>query len=304
MAINIPNPNETVWFLEFNGNSWDGSIVVGAALTLSSTLMNNGTFVPGFTSGSVLSAVVWPGNDLEATFNPTVIWDTGNGGYEDAVVLLTISDAQSAMLSEGNYRFQVFVTTSGVESLAFDGNILAKESVGLVAPTVPWCSLQDMLNESVQLANLYSPQNDASGFLNERLYVTQLTFRDIVTRYQPMAGGTRTRQAVPDPIIGFDVPDPTFDAITKTVLTTQLAATNGLILEARIRKIVACRTNALVLGRQVGNRVYMEDAAIQTAKADMSWRTYQAQVDLQDEPNGTPQALIDINCTFLGEQSP
>ena len=51
-------------------------------------------------------------------------------------------------------------------------------------------------------------------------------------------------------------------------------------------------------------RLYMDEAAMQTAKADEVWMEYQAQIDLQDVPDGTPQALIDVNCLFLGSQSP
>lgn len=294
----FPNPNETVWNLGYREGAWDGTIVTNYALGLSTTLLNNGTPVT-FPSGAVLDALVWPGNSLSTTFVPVVAWDTPNGGYANGVILLSITATQSAMLSEGNYRFQVGVTIAGTRYLVYDGNLLVKETVGTNAPATPWCSLQDMLNESVQVQSLYDQAEDATGFLNERSYVTYLVSRDIVVRYQPMVGFTKTRQPVADPIVGFDVPDPTFDAITKAILTAQLGKPLGLILEARIRKIVACKANALVLGRQVGNRAYMEDAAIQEMKAMEIWRTYQAQVDLQATPTGLCQALVDMNCIFI-----
>lgn len=256
------------------------------------TLRNSGVAV-AYTTSATLDATLWRGGGEAALFNPTVAWiDAPNGKFT-----LTIAPNQTTALDPGEYSLEVGITPlGGVRSLGFAGVIRITDAPGTNPAPVAWCTYQDMLDYSDQVSALVGRGVDVSGFLNIRARITLEVSRDIVTHYQPTAGLTRTRKAIADPIVGFDVPDPTATPITKAALTAALAA-GGLILEARIREVVARRSIGVVLSRQVSNRQYADEASMQRELADRVFRSYHAQVDLNND--GVPEVLIGRDCTFL-----
>lgn len=296
-TTNAPNPNETVWSLGFGGATWDGTAIPGFALGLSTTLMNDGLVV-AFPSGATLDASVWVGGDEAALFSPTIAWDTANGGYAAGVVALTMAAASLAPLASGDYRLQVGVTVSGVRSPCFDGIVNLRDTVGSdVAPTA-WCSLQDMLDVSDQVASLNSRLSDSTGFLNIRARVTREMARELIDRFNPMTGDVRQRSAISDPIVGLDVSVATPSWLNQTTITAALLSP-GPILETKLRDMVARRSVAFVLGRQIGNRAYAEEAAAQMAEAQAIHKCYRTQITVAGGPDNTPNVLLVFNGAII-----
>lgn len=299
-TTNAPDPVETVWSLGFGGATWDGTIAAGFALSLSTVLKNAGLVVT-FDSSATLDATVWRGGGEPSLFAPSVAWDADNGGYAGGVVALSIAASQASTLDPGEYRFQVGVTTAGVRSLAFDGIIRVTDTIGAGGTPMTWCSFQDVLDISTQVASLNSRSADKAGYLNLRARATAERARKLVKRYMADFGMCWVRGNTFDPILRtLDFKSPTAVYPSKQDITTAIAG-GGVVVEQQLRDIVAHDTAATILKRQVGNAQYQAAALDHEAESDRLWKCYQAQIDLPVAGvyDGIPDVLIDTNAILL-----
>lgn len=260
-----------------------------------STLLNEGVPV-SFPDAATFSSTVSRGGEEASIFSPTVAWISAVAG----TFTISVAAGQTAALDVGFYTMQVFVLNAGLKQAAFDGQLEILPTVGTVTAPVAWCSYEDLLLYSDQIKALRARGGvDVTGFLGQRAKETSELSRDIVLRYRPTPGFVRVRSNTMNPVVGMDVASPTAVAPSKADLTAALAA-GGLILETKLREIVARRTIALIFSRQEtgGNaQVYRQESIDQRAMADELFRCYQAQVDLDND--GMPDALFHCNVTLL-----
>lgn len=273
-------------------------IIAGSDATWATTLLNEGAPV-SFPSNATFAATVSRGGEEASLFTPTVTWTNSSLGQ----VTLSIAAAQTESLDAGVYVLQVFVLGGGTRTAAFDGSLEVLPTVGSVTPPVAWCSYEDLLLYSDQIKAVRAAKGvDVTGFLSQRAKETSELSRDIVLRYNPFYGFVRVRSNVVNLGCGsMDVASPTAVAPSKADLTNALAA-GGLILETKLREIVARRTVALIFSRQEtgGNaQVYRQESMDQRAMADELFWRYQAQVDLDND--GMPDALFDKGVILLPE---
>jgi len=300
-----PNPAETAWTLGAGGAVASPSVAPGFAMGLATVLLNAGVVVP-YTSGAVLDASVWRGGEEASLFSPAVAWIDATMG----TLTLGIAVGQSSGLEQGKYRLQVGVTgVGGVRSLAYDGWLEVGDSPGNVAAPLAWCDYEDMLLYSDAIKSLGGSRGvDLTAFLAQRAEETAKRSREMVIRYRQRPGYTRVRQSTPDPIIGQDPANAAAVALSKGDLTTALATVGGIVLEEKLREIIARGAIALVLGRQttVGNsQAYRQEAAEQRSRADELFKCYQAQIHtaspiVSPSPIGpVSDFLIDRDCILL-----
>lgn len=295
MPTIAPNPNETAWTLGFGGAAWDGSLVAGFALALSTTLRNDGLAV-AFPSGATLDASAWAGGSEAALFSPAVGWDATNGGYAAGVLLLSVPASDTA-LAPGDYRLQVGVTSSGARSVVFDGTFRVGGTTGSATLRQPYITDADLLLRYDQLGTLSNRGSDVAGYADVLALVSDELDRDIVLRFAPYPGDVRQRQLAADPVVGLDVSVATPTWLNQTTITAALASAT-LVVEWRAKEILANRAIAYVLERQLssdgrgGRSTYQQEAAMLRARADEEWHCYRAQLTVPGGPMNTPNALV------------
>lgn len=294
-----PNPAETVWTLDSTGAVVSPSVVIGFAVTLNTTLMNNGVVV-SYSDTPTIDAAVWVGGDEAALFAPTMTVISATLG----TISLAISAAQSSATFEGTYRLQVGVTDGAVRSVAYDGFLVVLPSTGDVVPTIVWCQESDMILRSTAIRSMQTTRqtNDATGFLLQREEATLEWTRRIVKRYNPRPGFILTRQNTVDIISGQDVALPGALAPSKEDLTTALSTFGGIVLEAQLRQIVARYAIALVLRRQAtgaSSRDFVMEADAQEKMAEDLFNCYQANIVTAAPIGGNTNFLIDADCIIL-----
>lgn len=271
-------------------------IIAGSDAAWATTLLNEGQPV-SFPSNATFAATVSRGGEEASLFTPTVTWVNSSLGQ----VTLAIAAAQTASLDPGMYVLQVFVVSGGARTAAFDGSLEVLPTVGSVTPPVFWCSAEDLYLYSDQIKALRASKGaDLTNFLAQRAKETSELSRDLVLRYEPNAAFTMTRHNTPNPVLGtLDWVEPDTTPPSKAALTAALAGT-GLVLETKLREIVARRTIALIFSRQEtgGNaQVYRQESIDQRDMADALFRCYQAQVDLDGD--GIPDALFGKDVILL-----
>jgi len=273
-------------------------VTAGSDRSWSSVLQNQGVPTP-YPTSAMLDAAVWRGGEEAVLFRPTVTWIAAAAGSFTLAVAVT----QTATLDPGSYRLQVGVTSGGLRSIAFDGAIEITDAPGAGIEPPTWCSSADMRRYSHLIQILVARKGvDVTGWLDERTAVTAELFRDLVLRYNPGPGSVRRRQLVMDPVLGFDVPVDSTLAPSPARVSAWLSIPGGLILEARVREIVARRSVALVLDLQATSgqgEAYRTEAEAQRVMADALYLDYRAQVDATNPPDGIADYLIDRSVILL-----
>jgi hypothetical protein len=282
--------------LQADGATWNGAIAAGFDITLASTLLNAGVVVP-YTSGDTLDASVWRGGSESALFSPAVAWVDATAG----TFTLTVGRGQTATLDAGAYRLQVGVTSGGSRSLVYDATIEITEAPGSDSPPIAWCTDADMATYSHVLRSLQSSRgSNLTGFLVQRAVVTAKYSREIVTRYRPRRP-VKVRQPTLDPVLNsFDIPNPTAVAPSTTDLTNAVGQLGGIVLEEKLREIIARAAISIVLREQATNSnagTYIEEAEMQQEMADALFKCYQAQI-ITAEPVGVGVSVVSDGQTF------
>jgi len=130
---------------------------------------NDGTYATNvYTSGSVLSASVWQGQNQASLFSPTVAWQTTNPvtgasqtGYTQGQISLTIAASSTVGLDpSGEYYLLVTQTTGGVSSAVWEGRLKILATPGSVVNQPPDLCTYDFAEAYCSSANLTDTQRD------------------------------------------------------------------------------------------------------------------------------------------------
>lgn len=263
-------------------------VVAGSDRAWRTTLKNEGVAL-AFDPAAALDASVGRGGGEGTLFAPAIAWVDAAAG----TVQMSVSAAQTAAVDPGEYRLLIGVTAAGARSIAFDGTLRVDSGIGTDAAPMVWCTLQDMFRHSSQLRTIHAEANRRAptDFLDERGFATAEVKRRILLRYDPRAGMARVRRATPDPILGYDVPDPTATVPTPAQVSAWIGVVGGLVLEPTIREIVARLAVADVLERQSSSsRDARDDARLFRDDADRLFKCYWAQIDT--DLDGTADLLV------------
>ena len=136
------------------------TIVIGSHEDYPLQCWNRGAqSAPVFLADDVMTAYVYRGQDQSTVFSPTVAWYTKNStqtGYDQGQVLVTITSAQAALLSEnGEYSLIVWRTPNGsAETEAvWRGNLIASPASGpAIAPLTNLAQTYYVLRAMSQIA--------------------------------------------------------------------------------------------------------------------------------------------------------
>jgi hypothetical protein len=277
-------------------------VVQGADIKWNTVFYNAGVPV-SYVSNATFTATVSRGAEEASLFSPTVTWINSTLGSAS----LAIGAAQTASLDPGIYNLLILIVAGGLSYEAFNGQLEILPNVGSITPPIVWCDESDVVlywNQGLALQPSRLT-NDATGFLLQRIEATQKVSRMLVVRYNPMPGFTLTRQNTVDSIVGMDVATPSAVPPSKYDLTQAVNATGGIVLEEKLREIVARRAIALLMRRQAtggSGREYMAEAEAQVAMSDMIFECYEAQmVSAYQIPllSGITNFLIHCNCIVL-----
>jgi hypothetical protein len=120
----------------------------------------------------------------------------------------------------------------------------------------------------------------------------------LTNRYLARPGFTKRRAPGYDPVLGYDVPDPTLAAPTKAQLTAWLAQ-GGYRIDQVGREMIARMAIRLVLDRQetMDANPYRDHGKEMVDRVNELWAGYQAQIDA--DLDLVPDWLIDTDATFL-----
>ena len=117
-----------------------------------------------YTSGSVLSASFWLGQNQASLFSPVVSWYTAGStqtGYGQGQFNFGISAAQSTGLDPaGEYYTLVTQTTSGVSSAVWEGRVKILATPGSTSPSPPDLASYDFIEAYCSELPLTDTQRD------------------------------------------------------------------------------------------------------------------------------------------------
>jgi hypothetical protein len=268
-------------------------IAKGYDRTWASTLLNEGVAV-AYSPAATFDASVWRGASGTVLFSPTLAWvNAPTGTYT-----LSIAAAQTAALDPGDYRISAGVTQAGVHSaiLARDATLRITDGPGSVTLRIPYASIADLRMYYDQIDTLLNKAADSTNFVVVLANESDRIDRDLVNRYDPSPGMTRTRSNTFNLIVGLDVPG---GAAPSKAAITDAIANSGVIPERALKEIVARRSIAEVLDRQEiqGRNSYRDEAEVMRAKAEVLWRSYRAQIDTNAD--GVPEVLIHRDAVIL-----
>ncbi len=122
-----------------------------------------------FTSGSVLSADVWEGQNQQSIFSPSVSWYTAGStqtGYDQGQVALSIVGISTAMLNPaGEYYLLVSETTSGITAPVWEGRLKIFAVAGSTSPTPPDLITYDFAESYCSILGLTDTQRDQLPYM-------------------------------------------------------------------------------------------------------------------------------------------
>lgn len=125
-----------------------------------------------YTSGSVLSAQVWQGQNQASLFSPTVAWQTtpvGGGsqtGYDQGQFSCSFVGSNTATLDpSGEYFVLVSQTTNGVKSAVWEGRLKILATPGSTNPAPPDLITYDFAESYCASLGLTDTQRDILPFI-------------------------------------------------------------------------------------------------------------------------------------------
>lgn len=127
---------------------------------------NDGTAATGiFTSGSVLSADIWEGQNQASLAQPTVGW-TSPTGYTPGTFTLSLSGANTSSLNPGGeYYVLVSETTSSVKAPVWQGRLKIFATPGSTSPAPPDLVTYDFAEGYCSPLGLTDSQRDVLPYL-------------------------------------------------------------------------------------------------------------------------------------------
>lgn len=253
-----------------------------------------------YPSDAIFDVAVARGIGEPTLFTPTATWiDAPSGTFK-----LTIAAAQTLNLDPGVYILQAGVTSGGIRSEAFDGQLEVTGVPGTLVLRIPYVTASDLAVFYPHLKNLAAYREDDTGFLTRRALASDEFDQTFLEHYKhmPKAGFVCRRPTVPETTIGLDekVPDPAAVPPTQAEMEAHIAA-GGLVLTRALKEIVARIAIAdLMEGQETtGRNPYREEAPAMREEVKRLWRKYDIQIDTDDD--GLPDLLVGREIVLLTE---
>lgn len=278
----------------------------GFDLSADGTLRRGGMVTP-YPPDATFDSAVARGVGEPTLFSPAVTWvDSSAGTFR-----VSIARASTAGLDPGVYILQVGVTSGGIRSEAFDGQLEITGVPGTMVLRVPYVTAADLAVFYPLLKTIQAYREDDAGFLTRRALATTEFDRAFLEKYRHMekVGFVSRRRPEMETLIGlgFDVPDPTAVPPTNDQMKSYLDA-GGLRLGTapdrevprEVKEIVSKIAIAdLLEGQETGGgrNPYRDEADRMRAEAMRLWEKYDIQIDKDDD--GLPDLLVGRNIVLL-----
>lgn len=213
-----------------------GPIRQGDAAAWTVTLRgSDGLPLTGVYAGTeTLAARVWPGDDQAVSFTPAAAWLSASDGTVD----LSVTGAQTAGVSPGEYRLQVRITDGGSTYSAFEATLAIAAAPGAGTAPAVYCTLDDLHRYGRHALLELQDQNDQAGWAEQRAEARQW-FEDVLHACDRGANETGLGWGVRSRVRARE-------RGRNPWLVTQLAA-DLLIVTRPIREAVACYALSLIL---------------------------------------------------------
>lgn len=155
-----------------------------------------------FLSSDALTATVWPGGNLPASFAPAVTWlDPTVGTFQ-----VTVAAAQTTSLKLGLYRYQAFATRSGRTAPIDNARFAVTQTPGSGTENLAFTTLADLLLYAPWIEDLQA-DSDEAGFESQQVRATQHLIDVLVEVWQNSGGLTIGQPGFqPMAVSGFGVP--------------------------------------------------------------------------------------------------
>lgn len=173
----------------------------------------DGTNATGiYTSGSVLSATFWEGQNQISLFSPTVAWclinpitQASQTGYMQGQFSWAVSGAQMLTLNPaGEYYTLISQTTAGVTSPVWQGRVKVLATSGSTSPQPPDLATCDFIEAYCSSANLTDTQRDfipyfatAASTAIRKWCARDFDLRTYVKKYDVTIYGVARLDAIP-----------------------------------------------------------------------------------------------------------
>lgn len=196
--MNLVDPDAGTLILSGGGGGTDQlAIVQGTGKDYPLQVWNDGamTSPADWESGDTLAAYVYPGQSQAPTFAPAVGWLTTNlvtslsqTGYGQAQVLVTVSAAESAMLTpDADYTLLVRRTPAagGDPYAVWRGQFRVRPAAGGgTEPIATYCQYRDMLDIADWVSYVTAPDSDTADWYTQRLKARQWMDWAIINNYR------------------------------------------------------------------------------------------------------------------------
>jgi len=254
---------------------FDLEATVGFGAETVITLIDPTTGDPAeFVAADVPSAVIWPGDDRVAAFNPTVAWDDASLGQ----LKVTIDGTDTTGLVPGDYRLLITIALDSGGSRAHRHRVRFLPAPGSATAGRTYVSADDVHRYAPAWFADLQTRTDQSGFAEQRHEASLWLDERIIDRF---SSTWRKFGEV------------TYRIKRKTIRDWLDA--NALIVTQPVREIVARYTVAIVCEGQVGSETdhpYWEIARFNRELAETKLR--QLTVELDTSGDGKADRLVSM----------
>lgn len=278
-------------------------IKAGFDRTWKTVLLAQETGLPTpYPSDATFDCAVARGVGEPTLFSPTLTWNAGAGGSAAGAFLIFIASGQTANLDPGTYILQAGVTSGGIRSEAFDGQLDVTGVPGTMTLRIPYVTAADLAIFYPKVQTFQAYREDDAGFLTRRALASDEFDRCFLERYKHMdkPGFVKRRLTSMSAVVGFDVSDPTAAPPTNAQMKGYLDA-GGLVVAREVKEIVSKIAIAdLLEGQETGGsgrNPYRDEAPVMRAEVERLWREYDIQVDTNSD--GQPDLLVGRDIVLL-----
>lgn len=286
-------------------------IKAGYDRTWKTVLLAQETGLPTpYPSDATFDVAVARGIGEPTLFTPTGVWDADRGGSAAAAWNLSISRSQTVGLDPGIYIIQAGVTSGGIRSEAFDGQLEITGVPGMISLRNPYVTADDLAIFYPKVQTFQAYREDDAGFLTRRALASDEFDNKFLEYYKHMdkPGYVKRRMDAMSAVVGFDVADPTAAPPTPSQMAGYLAD-DGLKLGTgpnravprQVKEAVAKIAIAdLLEGQETGGsgrNPYRDEAPVMRAEVERLWREYDIQVDTNSD--GQPDLLVGRDIVLL-----
>jgi hypothetical protein len=152
---------------------------IGADVARTLTLLDaSGEPITSWSSGAVLSAVCWSGDDQQALFSPAVTWiDPALG-----TIAYTHNASQTAGLAPGYYQLLLTISAGSITRKGRIGVLKLLSASGAAAAPAVYCQRADLIAIAPWIESQEDLENDQNAFAAQRALAREWLDSQIVAR--------------------------------------------------------------------------------------------------------------------------